>query len=79
MTDEQTTNAGAGPVERMVRPKTCGTCTHRSGGMTFGTCMLSGVHITTERKYPTVCGVDFSGWRRREPLLRRVQAWLYAA
>jgi len=41
--------------------------------------MLSGYYIETERKFPSVCGADFRGWQQREPLLRRVQAWLYAA
>ena len=45
----------------------------------MATCMLSGYYTTTERKFPTVCGKDFAGWQLREPLLRRVQAWLYAA
>ena len=47
--------------------------------MIFGRCMLSGFYIETERKYPTICGVDFNGWQQRESLLRRVKAWLYAA
>ncbi len=47
--------------------------------MAFGRCMLSGYYIETERKYPTVCGRNFEKWTQREPLLRRVQAWLYAA
>ncbi len=71
--------AVGGPVERMVRPRTCATCAHRSGSMTFGRCMLSGYYIETERMYPTECGRKFEAWTQREPLLRRVQAWLYAA
>ena len=85
MSNENTQNtpdqrpAVGGSVERVVRPRTCGTCAHRSGGMIFGRCMLSGFYIETERKYPTICGVDFKGWQQREPLLRRVKAWLCAA
>lgn len=65
-------------VDRRVRPRTCATCAHKDGWL-MPTCMLSGYCTTTERKFPTVCGKDFAGWQQREPLLRRVQAWLYAA
>jgi hypothetical protein len=47
--------------------------------MTWARCSLSGYFAETERKYPTVCGRDFKGWVQRESLLRRLQAWLYAA
>lgn len=67
-----------GPVERLVRPRTCATCAHRNGPMKFGTCMLSGFFIETERRYPSVCGAGFENWTKREPLLRRLRAWLYA-
>ena len=80
MTDEQNRPAAVGQVERPVRPRTCSTCAHRSGSIGFfRRCMLSGYYIETERKFPSVCGADFRGWQQREPLLRRVQAWLYAA
>ena len=78
--DEPLPPADAGPVERPVRPRTCATCAHRQGWtFEFGTCGLSGYYLSTERQFPTVCGEDFKGWRQREPLLRRVQAWIYAA
>ncbi len=76
---ELITPAVFGPVERMVRPRTCATCAHRNGGMTWARCSLSGYFAETERKYPAVCGRDFKGWVQRESLLRRLQAWLYAA
>lgn len=85
MSNENTQNtpnhrpAVGGPVERMVRPRTCATCAHRNGWMTWARCSLSGYFAETERKYPTVCGMDFKGWVQRESLLRRLQAWLYAA
>lgn len=41
--------------------KTCKTCGHRNGDM----CMLSGFYTATERQYPSVCGVDFHGWKPR--------------
>lgn len=67
-------------VDRVVRPRTCATCAHRVGlTFSFGRCALSGYYLEIERKVPTVCGRGFEGWQLREPLLRRVQAWLYAA
>lgn len=75
---DKTLPAVGAPLERQVRPRTCATCAHRSGVL-MARCMLSGYYTTVERKMPTVCGQDFAGWRLREPLLRRVQAWLYAA
>jgi hypothetical protein len=54
-------------------PKTCATCAHKQ----FTTCMLSGYSVTTERKYPSVCKSDFSGWVPRMPLLKRIATWLY--
>lgn len=62
----------------LTRPRTCATCAHRAG-LVIPTCMLSGYYTSTERTYPTVCGRNFAGWQQREPLLRRVQAWLYMA
>lgn len=81
MTDANETmpHADAGRLEPTVRPRTCATCAHRSGTMMFGKCMLSGYYLDVERRNPSVCGQDFERWRQREPLLRRVQAWLYAA
>lgn len=69
----------ANSTDQPARPKTCATCAHRSGTLASGTCMLSGFYLTTERKYQSACGADFQGWVQREPLLRRVKAWLYAA
>jgi hypothetical protein len=34
--------------------------------------MASGYHCTTERKYPTKCGVNFSMWIPREGLINRI-------
>lgn len=45
-----------------VSCRTCRTCGHRNGGMQYGKCMLSGYYISTERKTPTVCGINFEGW-----------------
>lgn len=59
------------------RPRTCETCAHRSGGMLYGKCMLSGFFVETERKFPMACGKDFEGWIQRESLLQRFKAWLY--
>ena len=75
---EKQNEAGGARVEREARPRTCSTCAHKDGWM-MPTCMLSGFGTLTERRYPTVCGKDFDGWQQREPLLRQVQAWLYAA
>ncbi len=55
--------------------KTCGTCGHRAGTVTFGRCMLSGDDCMTERKYPTQCGVLFDGWVKRPGLLQRLRDW----
>lgn len=59
------------------RPRTCSTCAHRSGSVKHGRCMLSGFYVEVERKHPTACGEDFAGWVQREPLLKRIRAWLY--
>lgn len=56
-------------------PKTCRTCAHR----TEGKCMASGYYTEVERKFPTVCGKDFSAWIKRESLLQRFKNWLYTA
>ncbi len=55
-------------------PRTCKTCAHRNGGMSYGICMLSGCYIETERKYPARCGVNFERWVPRPSLLQRLRA-----
>ena len=57
-------------------PKSCSTCEHRSGlSLELSKCMASGVYCTTERKYPTVCGVGFDAWQRRLSVTERVVLW----
>lgn len=55
-----------------VIPRNCGTCAHKKGS----DCMLSGYHILAERTYPTKCGIDFKGWRKRLGFIDRVKSWL---
>lgn len=72
--------SGAGADDREPldqRPRTCATCAHRAGSVRWGTCALSGYYVTTERQIPTKCGRDFAGWVQREPLVRRLKAWLW--
>lgn len=54
----------------MATPKSCSTCEHRS----LGRCMLSGYSCTTERMYPTVCGVDYKRWAPRLGVWQRIKA-----
>ncbi len=58
-----------------VSCRTCHNCGHRSGGMPYGKCMLSGYYCTTERQMPTVCGKDFQGWIPR-PKSKGIKGWL---
>ena len=60
-------------IKLAERPKTCSTCAHRH----WDRCLLSGFYLEIERKFPVVCGAQFSGWVQREPLLKRFQFWLY--
>lgn len=57
--------------------KTCRTCAHRSGTLTFGRCMRTGCYIETQRNYPSTrdCDVRFSGWEQRSGLLARIRQW----
>ena len=52
-------------------PKTCSTCAHKKGDK----CMLSGYYAETERKYPTLCGVDFSGWTQKLGIIDKFLLW----
>ena len=84
MTDKATETPQAAPAvgaqpEPGVRPRTCRTCAHRNGTLHFGRCMRTGYYLETERRFPQLCGKDFEGWVQREPLTRRIAAWLYAA
>lgn len=48
--------------------KTCATCGHRhEERYSYDMCMLSGYPIKVERRVPTKCGHDFSGWVPKPP------------
>lgn len=49
--------------------RSCKNCGHRSGSVSWGTCMLSGVDCTVERRIPTKCGQDFQGWTYKEKIV----------
>lgn len=53
--------------------KSCSTCEHRKGGGEYSWCMLSGYFTKIERKTPTVCGVEFSGWVARRGIFLRIK------
>lgn len=55
--------------------KNCKTCAHRQGGPVFSTCLLSGFFCSTERQYPTYCGVNFDGWVQRKPIVVRIKEY----
>lgn len=42
--------------------RNCKNCGHRKGNIHNGKCMLSGYYCTTERKWPSQCGINFEGW-----------------
>lgn len=72
----ETAQLGIGGVSN----RTCKNCGHRNGGMEFGQCMLSGFYCSTERKIPTVCGINFERWierPKRKGLIKWLQSVLY--
>lgn len=65
------------PVDRT--PRTCATCAHRIGGFGNGKCAFSGYYLEVERKYPTICGRNFEGWKKRQGIFVRIRDWWLAA
>lgn len=59
-----------------VMCRTCKTCGHRH----WDRCNLGGFFVTTERRYPTLCGKDFDKWMPEPPKLglkRRLLSFWY--
>ena len=64
--------------QNAVMPRTCNTCGHKDGSK----CNLGGFQIETERKYPTLCGLDFHGWipkPQKIGLKKRLLSFWYGA
>jgi len=58
--------------------KNCNTCAYRNGfTYEYGDCLLSGYSCTTERKFPTRCGVDFDEWVYRKTIFVRIKEWFF--
>ena len=51
-----------------MNDKSCRTCGRRFGDQ----CNLSGNYYTTERKYPTKCGMEYDGWIPRKGIFERM-------
>lgn len=63
-------------VSHNVMCRTCKTCGHKEGSR----CNLGGYYISTERRYPTLCGKDFDKWIPNPPKLglkNRLRAFWY--
>lgn len=71
MNEKVSTEAEAHALNKgAVMCRTCKNCGHRR----FDECMLSGYYCTTERKMPTICGINFDGWKPRTRL--GLKKWL---
>ena len=54
-------------------PKTCTTCAHRNRSI----CMVSGYSVYVERRCPSVCGVNFERWTKRQGIFIRIKNYFF--